>query len=194
MLRDVFHVGGVAVASACLLAGSLLAAARAEPTVEQPIQDRPAESNRETKPKRPPIASKAKRPLLPPTLTSGLRVPPGETFHLGERETGDFVVSARNDGETAVRILARRGKRREVVGEVKPNETVVRAFKTGDGVLVENPSAKTKARLYVEVWGTRNLAMYYVPNDEEPPLEEEPAPANGETSVGNGGSPDREAE
>ncbi|MEM9187480.1 MAG: hypothetical protein AAGB00_13390 [Planctomycetota bacterium] len=164
MLRHVLRAGGFAAALACLLAGLLPTAARAEP----------AAAATDAKPKRPPIASEAKRPLLPPTLTSGLRVPPGETFHLGERETGDFIVSAYNEGKTPVRILARRGKRRELVGEVKPNEKVVRAFKTGDGVLVENPSKNVKARLYVEVWGTRNLAMYYVPNEDEPPVESAP--------------------
>lgn len=129
------------------------------------------------KPKRPPIAAEAERPKGRPTLTSGLRVPAGETFHLGERQTGDFTVSARNDGKEAVVILATRGERREVVGVVKPKEVVVRGFKTGDGVLVQNPSEKSRARLYVEVWGTRNLAMYYRPNDEEPPTPE-PAEAS----------------
>ncbi len=113
------------------------------------------------------IAQEAKRPFLPPNLTSGLRVPAGETFHLGERQTGDFTVSARNDGQVAVTILATREKRREVVGEVKPGETVVRRFKSSDGVLVQNKSDK-KASLYVEVWGSRDLAMYYKPNSEDP--------------------------
>ncbi|MEM8866475.1 MAG: hypothetical protein AAGF31_13100, partial [Planctomycetota bacterium] len=120
--------------------------------------------------KRPPIAAKAARPKGRPTLTSGLNVPAGETFHLGERQTGAFIVSAYNRGREPVVILASRGKRRETVGVVKPEETVVRAFQTGDGVLVQNPSEKTKARLYVEVWGTRDLAMYYIPNEEEPPV------------------------
>ena len=113
-----------------------------------------------------PIAKVVERPIGLVTLTSGLRVPAGETFHLGERQTGDFIVSARNDGKVAVTILATRGKRREVVGKVKPGETVVRAFKSSDGVLVQNQADK-KASLYVEVWGTKNLAMYYKPNSEE---------------------------
>lgn len=113
-----------------------------------------------------PIAKVVERPIGLVTLTSGLRVPAGETFHLGERQTGDFTVSARNDGKVTVTILATRGKRQEVVGKVEPGETVVRAFKSSDGVLVQNQANK-KASLYVEVWGTKNLAMYYKPNSEE---------------------------
>lgn len=115
-----------------------------------------------------PIAAEAERPWRPPTLTSGLGVPAGETFHLGERPSGDFIVSAYNRGKVPVTILAKRGKRVEEVGVVKPTETVVRAFQSSDGVLVQNNSASTNAKLKVEVWGAKDLAMYYVPNDEEP--------------------------
>ena len=113
------------------------------------------------------IAEVAKRPLLPPTLTSGLGVPAGETFHLGERMTGDFTTSAKNIGKVAVTILAKRGERIEKVGVVKPGETVVRKFESGDGVLVRNESLTNSAKLTVEVWGAQNLAMYYVPNNED---------------------------
>ncbi len=117
------------------------------------------------------IAQEAARPQSRPDVTSGLGVPAGETFHLGERPTGDFVVSAYNIGSVPVTILASRGKRREIVGEVKPGETVIRKFRSSDGVLVQN-QAMRKAQLTVEAWGTKDLSMYYKPNSEEPAVNE----------------------
>lgn len=107
-------------------------------------------------------AEPADRPLLPPTLTSGLGVPAGETFHLGERLTGDFTVSAYNRGSAPVTLWTLRDKKRQRVGELAPGETAVRRFQSGDGVLIEN-QAGVAAKLKVEVWGTRDLAMYYTP-------------------------------
>lgn len=117
-----------------------------------------------------PIAVLTSRPQLKPKITSGLGVPAGETFHLGERPSGDFVVSAYNEGAVPVTILATRGERREIVGKVNPGETVVRQFKSSDGVLVQNQSEQ-KAKLIVEAWGTNDLSMYYIPNSEEPAVD-----------------------
>lgn len=111
-----------------------------------------------------PAMEPATRPLLPPKLTSGLTVPAGETFHLGERPTGAFTVSAYNRGSVAaVLILTRAGERR-TVATIAPGETAVGTFKSGDGVLVRNTSAESDAQLKVEVWGASDLAMYYTPN------------------------------
>ncbi|MEN0109287.1 MAG: hypothetical protein AAF805_01055 [Planctomycetota bacterium] len=112
-----------------------------------------------------PFAEVVDRPTLPPTLTSGLGVPAGEMFHLGERMTGDFTVSAYNRGTAAVTLWTLRDKKRELIGEVSPGETAVRRFRSGDGLLVENRAASA-AKLKVEVWGTRDLAMYYTPSVE----------------------------
>lgn len=117
------------------------------------------------------LAAKVERPDGEPTLTSGLNVPASETFHLGERQTGDFTVSAKNRGRTKVALLTLRGKKRQLIGVVAPGETAVRRFQSGDGVLVRNLSNESPARLYVEVWGTRNLAMYYKNNAEEPAVD-----------------------
>ncbi|MEN1678051.1 MAG: hypothetical protein AAGJ46_00550 [Planctomycetota bacterium] len=141
------------------------------------VADEAAEGEAADKPKQPPIAIEAERPDGRPTATSGLTVPKGETFHLGERKSGPLVVSAKNIGREMVYIIATREKRRELVGKVEPGETVVRAFQEGDGILIRNPSKNRRARLTVEVWGTKNLAMYYVPNDKEPPV---PAKADSE--------------
>ena len=113
------------------------------------------------------LSTPAERPWLPPRLTSGLGVPAGETFHLGERPTGDFIVSAKNIGQAAVTIYTKRDKLRETIGRLEPGETVVRRFQSGDGVLIRNDSKRQKAKLTVEAWGTRDLAMYYVPNEDE---------------------------
>lgn len=162
-----------------------------EPTVtSDKASPAPAAANgaKDGKPKLPPIAAEAERPVGRPTATSGLTVPKGETFHLGERKSGPTVVSAKNIGRQAVYIIATRGERRELVGEVEPGETVVRAFQDGDGVLIRNPSAKRRARLTVEVWGTKNLAMYYVPNEKEPPLPD-PAAAEPESPTASPAAP-----
>ena len=108
----------------------------------------------------------ATRPMLSPTLTSGLTVHAGETFHLGERPTGAFTVSAYNRGDVATLLILTRGDEQSVVAKIAPGETAIGRFESGDGVLVKNTSTKRDARLKVEVWGTKNLAMYYTPNED----------------------------
>ena len=107
------------------------------------------------------------RPFRSPTLTSGLTVPAGETFTLGERPSGDFTVSALNKGQTTARIIASRDGNAAPIATLPPGETVIARFKSNDAVLIQNTSDQRNAQLTVEVWGTQNLSMYYTPNDEQ---------------------------
>lgn len=111
------------------------------------------------------------RPMLPPTLVSGLQVPGGETFHLGERRTGDFTVSARNRGGVAVRLILSRDGKTADIATLGPGETAVGRFESGDGILVRNLSNTITASLRVEVWGTNNLAMYYTESGDDAPAD-----------------------
>jgi hypothetical protein len=106
------------------------------------------------------------RPFRSPTLTSGLTVPAGETFILGERPSGDFTVSALNKGQTTARIIASRDGNAAPIATLPPGETVIARFKSNDAVLIQNVSTTQRAEITVEVWGTQNLSMYYRPNND----------------------------
>jgi len=118
------------------------------------------------------------RPFRSPTLTSGLTVPAGETFILGERPSGDFTVSALNKGQTTTRIIAARDGDAAPIATLPPGETVIARFKSNDAVLIQNLSDSQNAQLTVEVWGTQNLSMYYRPNEQDNTNDPDNPPTN----------------
>ena len=106
-------------------------------------------------------------PLLPPRLTSGLNVPPNQTFSLGGGQRGSFTTAITNRGAVpATLLLDREGETLEVA-TLAPGDRAAFRFSAGDAALVRNDDGAQTARLKVEVRGDTNLSMVYLDNLEE---------------------------
>ncbi len=98
------------------------------------------------------------------SLTSGLRVPPNETFVLG----GDgpaFSVRATNIGSVAVALVERAANGKETPrGTLAPGATAQARFARGSAALVVNATGR-EARVDARIQGgdASSLGMRYVP-------------------------------
>ena len=103
-------------------------------------------------------------PMLPASLTSGLSVPPGETFRLGGGQRGGFTAAATNKGRVAAELFVLRDGERLEIATLQPSERGAFRFEAGDALLVRNGDRDTTAQLRVEVRGDTNLSMVYEQN------------------------------
>tara|TARA_E500000318_G_C3483773_1_gene181498 strand:- start:154 stop:543 length:390 start_codon:yes stop_codon:yes gene_type:complete len=105
-------------------------------------------------------------PILPAGLTSGLRVPPAQTFVLGGGQRGSFTTAVTNRGSVPATLLLERDGQTSEVATLGPGERAAFRFSPGDAALVRNDDSGTIASLKVEVRGDTNLSMRYLDNLE----------------------------
>ena len=108
----------------------------------------------------------ARQPFGPPSLRSGLRIPPGERFVFAGGQPSGFVVCATNEGPVPVAIAAELGGERFDVATLGPGEKATVAFVAQQAAIFENPSNR-EARVRAEVWGPTEVGMRYVPMTNE---------------------------
>lgn len=105
-------------------------------------------------------------PMMAPDLTSGLTIPPSETFLLGGDRGGPYKAFIRNRGNVPVEIYLERLGSTYLLGTLQPGERTAAAFDTREGANLKNLSASQEAFLKVEVFGDTNIGMRYIENAE----------------------------
>lgn len=100
------------------------------------------------------------------TITSGLRIEPGQTFELGGGQEGGFTVKGKNTGPVAVVVLSKaEGAAAVERGTVAPGGTVDATFGAGEMALLRNTSNARTATLKLRITGdTASLGMTYSGN------------------------------
>ena len=95
-------------------------------------------------------------------INSNLYIDPANTSVLGGGQRGAFTVAGTNLGEVAVEVIVRNGETDTALAVIAPGATFEQDFGRGEGALLRNTSATTRAHVKVRVTGaTGNLGMGY---------------------------------
>ncbi|NNF43312.1 MAG: hypothetical protein HKN62_09735 [Phycisphaerales bacterium] len=95
------------------------------------------------------------------TINSGLNIPPGEEFRLGENQHGAFTVSAENDGDVPVTVLSQDADgTRTKLATLEPGAIAKQQFDANTVAVFLNETERG-AQLAVTIKGDTNLTMGY---------------------------------
>ncbi len=103
------------------------------------------------------------QPTGRPSLTSDLKIEPGQEFQYGGGNNGDYTIVATNRNAPAIRIVALDGTTRTQIAEIKQGESATHRFSDGQIAVLVNLSDSQSARADVRVWGDTDVGMGYKP-------------------------------
>jgi hypothetical protein len=96
-------------------------------------------------------------------INSGLSIPPGEEFRLGENRHGAFSIAVRNDGAVPVDLLIEGPDgNRTTIATLAPGSSADERFAADTIAIFANPAERT-AELTVRITGDTGLSMGYEP-------------------------------
>ena len=95
-------------------------------------------------------------------IVSGLRIPPGEEFFLGNNYHGAYKASVKNKGLTKVEISTKMiNGEKLLIDTVNPGETHEYQLAKDQATVLKNLSKAVQANLLVKTKGDDNLSMTY---------------------------------